>query len=58
MEKNLILVVFFLLLLEREIKKKKKSLTLVTYFLHLETPGLPSCYPLKSTFSPGSQPPE
>ena len=33
----------FLLLLKRE-----KTLTLAGYFLRLETPGLPACYPLTS----------
>ena len=41
--KNRTLVVYFLLALKREIKK---CLTLTAYFLHLETPGLPACYPL------------
>ena len=39
------LVVCFLLPLKRE---RKKCLTLAAYFLHLETPVLPACYPLKS----------
>ena len=26
--------------------KKQKDMTLEAYFLHLETPGLPACYPL------------
>ena len=34
--------------LRERLKKKKKSLTLATYFLCLETPGLPACYPLRS----------
>ena len=37
------LVVCFLLLLKRE---RKKHLTFAAYFLHLETPSLPACYPL------------
>ena len=41
-KKNLSLVVCFLLPLERE----KKRLTLAAYFLRLETPSLPACYPL------------
>ena len=44
-EKNLTLVICFLLLLKGEIKKK--CLTLAAYFLHLETPGLSVCYPLR-----------
>ena len=39
-KKTLTLVVCFLLLLKGE----KKGLTLATYFLRLETPGLPACY--------------
>ena len=31
--------------------KRKKNLTLVAYFLHLETPGLPACYSLIPPFS-------
>ena len=42
-KKNVTLVVCFLLPLKREIKN---HLTLATYFLRLETPSLPSCYPL------------
>ena len=41
-EKNLKLVCFLLLL-----KREEKCLTLAAWFLHLETPGLPACYPLK-----------
>ena len=44
--KILTLVVCFLLLLKRD----KKCLTLAAYFLHLESPGLPACYPLKMVF--------
>ena len=40
--KKYISLVCFLLLLKREIKKKK-CLKLAAYFLHLETPGLPTC---------------
>ena len=43
-KKNLTLVVCFLLLLKRKIKK---HLTLAAYFLCLETPSLPACYPLR-----------
>ena len=28
------------------LKREKKRLTLAVYFLCLETPGLPACYPL------------
>ena len=42
-EKTLTLVCFLLML-----KRDKKCLTLAVYFLCLETPGLPACYPLKS----------
>ena len=42
-KKTLTLVVCFLLPLKRE----RKHLTLAAYFLHLETPSLPACYPLK-----------
>ena len=45
-KKNLTLVVCFLLPLKREIKK---CLTLAAYLIHLETPGLLACYPLKRT---------
>ena len=38
-----ITLVCFCLLLKRE---RKKCLTLAAYFLRLETPGLPACYPL------------
>ena len=31
-----------------EERDKKKCLTLAAYFLHLETPVLPACYPLKA----------
>ena len=41
-EKNQTLVCF-LLPLKREIKK---CLTFAACFLHMETPGLPACYPL------------
>ena len=41
--KNLTLVVCLLLPLKGEIKK---CLALAAYFLRLETPGLPACYPL------------
>ena len=40
-EKTLTLVCFLLML-----KRDKKCLTLAVYFLCLETPGLPACYPL------------
>ena len=54
----------FLLILYREGKKfdtcslfppaaygrDKKYLTLAAYFLHLETPGLPACYPHSPLF--------
>ena len=43
-----ITLVCFLLPLKREIKK---CLTLAAYLLHLETPGLPACYPLIPLFS-------
>ena len=36
----------FLLLLKRE----RKCLTFAAYFLHLETPSLPACYPLIPPF--------
>ena len=45
--KNLTLLVCFLLPLNRD----KKCLTLAAYFLHLETPSLPTCYPLIPSFS-------
>ena len=41
-KKNITLVCF-LLLLKREIK----NVTLAAYFLRLETPDFPACYPLK-----------
>ena len=30
--------------------REKKCLTLAAYFLRLETPGLPACYPLTMVF--------
>ena len=47
-EKNLTLVACFLLPLKRV---SKKSVTLAAYFLRLETPGFPACYPLIPPFS-------
>ena len=31
-----------------QLKKDKKCLTLAAYFLYLQTPGLPACYPLNT----------
>ena len=42
--KNVTLICF-LRLLKRE---RKKRLTLAAYFLCLETPGLPACYPFRA----------
>ena len=45
-EKSLTRVACFLLPLKREITK---SLMLAAYFLHLEIPSLPACYPVNTT---------
>jgi len=32
------------------LREREKILTLAAYFLPLEIPGLPACYPLKGTY--------
>ena len=41
--KNVALVCFLL-----PLRREKKCLTLAAYFLHVETPDLPACYPLSN----------